>query len=99
MQRLSSHTRTLADARRQELAGLAGKLDALSPLGVLGRGYSLVRGPDGHLVTDGKQVQPGDRVSIELRSGRLGCRVEESSPGTATELVLPANSGDPVRNS
>ena len=97
-QRLAARARTVTDERRRALAGAAGKLDALSPLGVLGRGYSLVRGPDGHLVTDGKQVAVGDAVSVQLRSGRLGCRVE-SSTDDAAELVLAANSGDPVRNS
>jgi exodeoxyribonuclease VII large subunit len=63
---------------RQELTRLAGGLDALSPLAVLDRGYSLVRTPDGAVVTDVAHVAVGDALRLQLRHGRLHCRVEST---------------------
>jgi exodeoxyribonuclease VII large subunit len=65
----------LADGRRA-LAVAAGRLDALSPLGVLTRGYSLTRTADGHVVTRAADVAPGDRVTITLREGALDATVD-----------------------
>ena len=53
----------------------AGRLDSLSPLAVLGRGYSLTRMPDGTIVRRASQVTPGDAVEVLLNEGRLDCRV------------------------
>ncbi|MEK6606815.1 MAG: exodeoxyribonuclease VII large subunit [Myxococcota bacterium] len=65
-------------SRRARFAAAAATLDALSPLRVLDRGYSLVRGPDGRLLTDAAEVAPGDRVDVRLRSGLLACLVEKT---------------------
>lgn len=68
-------TRALANRAsraRDRLAALAGKLDSLSPLQVLARGYSLTqREPDGALVTEASQVRPGDRIRTRLQHGEL----------------------------
>ncbi len=53
------------------------KLDALSPLKVLGRGYAMARTQDGGILRSSDQVQPGDRIRLRLAQGTLGCRVEE----------------------
>lgn len=67
------------ERNRQRLGGLAGRLDALSPLSVLSRGYSITRGADGHVVRDAAAVQPGDAVSIMLHKGSLVARVESKT--------------------
>jgi exodeoxyribonuclease VII large subunit len=68
-------------ARGQEsLGSLAGRLEALSPLNVLARGYSLTRKEDGSVVRSAQQVQPGDRIFIHLERGSLVGRVEECHP-------------------
>jgi exodeoxyribonuclease VII large subunit len=64
------------DRRRRSFATLAGKLDALSPLGVLERGYSLARDANGHVLTRASAAQPGDPIRVTLARGELGCRVE-----------------------
>ena len=76
--------RTLRAARqrllqaRQRLAALAARLDALSPLNVLGRGYSLSRkAGDRAVLRDAREVRPGDRLVTHLRRGRLVSRVEQ----------------------
>jgi exodeoxyribonuclease VII large subunit len=61
---------------RQKLAGLAGRLDALSPLSVLSRGYSITRAENGTVIKDAAAVQVGDAVSIMLHKGQVQARVE-----------------------
>ncbi|ACM20976.1 exodeoxyribonuclease VII, large subunit [Geotalea daltonii FRC-32] len=61
----------------QSLAFNAGKLQALSPLATMARGYSIVKKlPGGAVVTDRDQLAPGDSLDILLRKGRAICRVE-----------------------
>lgn len=52
------------DKSRGELSGLAGRLDALSPLRVLSRGYALVCDETGRAVTDVGALRPGQQVAI-----------------------------------
>ena len=66
---------SLAQQQRR-LAGLAAALDALSPLKVLGRGYSIARTPDGTVLTEVKQAPPGTQFRLRLTDGELPCRVE-----------------------
>lgn len=62
---------------RIESAGA--RLESLSPLAVLGRGYSLTRRvADGHVVRDGRQLGPGDRISTLFARGQALSRVEQT---------------------
>jgi exodeoxyribonuclease VII large subunit len=65
--------------RKEKLARTAAALDAMSPLKVLGRGYSLTTDRDGQLVTEAGQVQEGDPLNIQLKAGSLRCSVIERS--------------------
>jgi exodeoxyribonuclease VII large subunit len=67
--------RTL-DRARHRLGADAGRLDSLSPLAVLGRGYSLTRTPDGRIVRAAREVAAGDTVRVLLHEGSLDCRVD-----------------------
>jgi len=51
------------------------RLEALSPLRVLERGYALVYGPDGRLLKSSKQVILGERILARLAEGSLGATV------------------------
>jgi exodeoxyribonuclease VII large subunit len=63
---------------RQELATAGGRLNALSPLKVLERGYSVTRRwPSGEVVRSFDQARPGDLLETLLQTGRLKSRVEE----------------------
>jgi exodeoxyribonuclease VII large subunit len=64
------------DRARHGLGGAAGRLDSLSPLAVLGRGYSLTRTPDGRIVRSWREVGAGDAVRVVLHEGSLDCRVD-----------------------
>jgi exodeoxyribonuclease VII large subunit len=69
--------------RRRDFGAAVASLQALSPLGVLERGYSLTRGPDGAVLREAGGVAVGDAVSVRLARGELGCRVEEIRPDAA----------------
>jgi exodeoxyribonuclease VII large subunit len=62
---------------RQRLGALEGRVAALSPLGVLERGYAIALGPDGRAVRDAAGVSRGDRLDIRVARGRLGAVVDE----------------------
>ena len=69
-------TRCLSNSER-DLRALAQRLNALSPLATLERGYSISRKTDGAVLTSAEQVSIGDRIEIQLADGHLACRVEE----------------------
>ena len=61
---------------RERLALAAASLDALSPLGVLQRGYAIAQDSSGKLLRDAASVAEGDLVSVRLQKGKLGTRIE-----------------------
>ncbi|HEV3342914.1 MAG TPA: exodeoxyribonuclease VII large subunit [Pirellulales bacterium] len=66
---------------RRHLDATTARLDSLSPLGVLGRGYSLTqRLGDGRLIRDAAQISPGDLLSTRFAQGQAISRVEEVKP-------------------
>ncbi len=69
-------TRHRADAR---FRALAGRLENLSPLAVLGRGYAVCWNADKTaIIRSAATVAPGDRVQVALANGEIGCRVERT---------------------
>jgi len=70
----AERTRLRADARVRTLAG---RLESLSPLAVLGRGYAVCWNADRTaIVRSADTVAPGDRVHVTLSNGEIDCRVE-----------------------
>ena len=65
----------LGNAER-DLYALAQRLNALSPLATLKRGYSISRKMDGEVLTTTEQVSVDDRIEVQLADGHLACRVE-----------------------
>jgi len=67
--------------QQERLAGLVGKLDTLSPLNVLRRGYSLTRSENsGELIASSDQVEPGRLIRTLLSDGQILSRVEAVEP-------------------
>ncbi|MBS0260513.1 MAG: exodeoxyribonuclease VII large subunit [Planctomycetes bacterium] len=65
---------------RQQLQAMAGQLEALSPLKVLERGYSVTRRvPSGEVIHSAAQVQVGDQLETLLQAGRIVSRVESGA--------------------
>ena len=84
--RASTASLGLVTRHRGHLAGLSGRLNALSPLGTLERGYAVVTQASGSLVRSVNQVQPGDVVSVRVSDGAFTSRVE---PGPTVEPRTP----------
>jgi exodeoxyribonuclease VII large subunit len=61
----------LLQLRHARLIGTVARLDALSPLAVLQRGYAVVR-RDGQLVRSIAEVSPGDQLSVRVADGEFG---------------------------
>jgi exodeoxyribonuclease VII large subunit len=54
------------------------RLEVLSPLKTLARGYAIAsRSDNGRVISDASTLAPGDKLTLTLRHGRAGCRVEE----------------------
>lgn len=75
LQRLERSLQRRIERESRKLAIAAGKLDALSPLSVLGRGYALVKNESGKLVTRAAQLAPGQKVQVRFEDGEIGCEV------------------------
>lgn len=72
-------------SRRNRMAEAAARLNALSPLAVLSRGYSVARGEDGALLTSVQKARPGEKMTVRLSDGQVIGRIEEIIPADRTE--------------
>ena len=84
---LTSHIAALANAgrtlllhRRSRVDQLRGRLEGLSPVAILDRGYALVFDAEGNLVKDADQVKPGDEITARLARGSIQATVKEREP-------------------
>lgn len=66
----------LSDSR-SAFSALCGKLESLSPMAILSRGYSVVRNGEGTLVRSVADARPGDRVKIRFCDGEAGAVIDE----------------------
>jgi exodeoxyribonuclease VII large subunit len=77
--RMAAAAKNVTRDRQAALAALAGKLESLSPLGVLGRGYSLTYSEDNRLVTSAAELRPGERIVTKLQRGSAVSVVEQTT--------------------
>ncbi len=75
--RLAAAAERRLDRAHARLAVAAGQLDAISPLAVLARGYSLTTDEAGRPVRDAGCLSPGDRIHTRLGRGALRAVVEQ----------------------
>jgi exodeoxyribonuclease VII large subunit len=73
--RLALTARPFGDSRRARIEHASARLQALSPVRVLERGYALVYGPDGHLLRASSDVRQGDQISARLADGSVRAEV------------------------
>lgn len=73
--RLAAAQEKLLHLHRQRFVSYAAKLDAMSPLKVISRGYSIAQTDDGSLLRSVRQVQPGESITISLSDGKLDAAV------------------------
>ncbi|MEE0944311.1 MAG: exodeoxyribonuclease VII large subunit [Clostridia bacterium] len=64
-------------SNRKRLSELAAKLDALSPLKVMARGFSLATDEDGHIIRSADELKAGDKFTLRLSDGKARCSVDE----------------------
>lgn len=74
-ERLHVGMRRSLEAGRRDLVEGAARLEAVSPLAVLARGYAVVRTTDGRAVRDATEVSSGDRIQVRVRSGHFDAEV------------------------
>ena len=77
--RLTAAETQLLGEKKREYVRLAAALDAMSPLKVLARGFSVTTDADGRVVRDPFDVAVGDIVHIQIERGSLDCRVEHQT--------------------
>lgn len=80
-QRLILLMRGELDEQNNRYVALASKLDAMSPLKVLTRGYAFLEGEQG-IVRSVSNVKPGDRLQVTVNDGKFGVVVTEESEVT-----------------
>ncbi len=81
LKHLVKSSEMLVKDKKSKFAMLAGKLDALSPLKVLERGYSVVKTSEGNIVSGLEQVSVGDSLEISLKDGKIDCNVISMKQG------------------
>ncbi|MBR2835411.1 MAG: exodeoxyribonuclease VII large subunit [Coriobacteriales bacterium] len=70
----------LYDSRQKNMAVLAGKLNALSPLAVLSRGYSIVYNEDNRIVSKADQLGIGSNIEVRLSDAQVAAKVTGIKP-------------------
>jgi exodeoxyribonuclease VII large subunit len=91
--RMGQSVRYSIEMKRERMRGLFGKLDTLSPLSILQRGYSITRRlPALKILRDAEEVRRGDQVEVRLHRGALRCGVEAI---TLQDPSAPIDGGKP----
>jgi exodeoxyribonuclease VII large subunit len=90
-QRLQRTTNVIILERQARLIGASARLEALSPLAVLSRGYALVYDADGRLLRSAKNTAVGNTIHTRLAVGTLEARVT-STQAEETDITENRNS-------
>lgn len=75
--RLQNAGQLMLERKKQGLGASVGKLEALSPLAVLQRGYAVARDARGEVATSVKAFAPGDRITVRFADGAAYATVDE----------------------
>ncbi len=75
LQRLQNKITNSMLLRQQSLTNAAAKLDALSPLATLKRGFSIATQKDKNIVHSVKQVKKGEELNLQVMDGNISCTV------------------------
>ncbi len=74
-QKLGALEKDIVEVEMRRFAQLTAKLDALSPLKVLSRGYAMAQKKDGTVLKSAAQAELGENISLRLGQGCLTCTV------------------------
>ena len=76
-QRLDRGIRSRLEGAQQSMTRSAGKLESLSPLAVLARGYSVTqRASDGTIIREASEISPGDQMVSRIQHAEIVSNVE-----------------------
>lgn len=78
-ERLVSAESALLSGKKHRFTALTAALEAMSPLKVLSRGFSVTTDVSGKILTAASQANIGDSVHIKMARGGLTCRVEHKT--------------------
>ena len=78
--RIAQTAEGIVASRKSLLGGTAGRLNALSPLATLARGYAVARDPKGKTLTSTRQFRAGLEFELLLHDGKVGAEATEVSP-------------------
>ena len=74
-ERLATFARTYPELMRSRLGIAAARLEDLSPLSALARGYAIARDREGTFIKSVKQAQLGEPLAVMLSDGEISCEV------------------------
>ncbi len=74
--RMHTAGQVLLDRKRQGLAASVGKLEALSPLAVLQRGYAVAQNANGEVSTSADAFEAGERITVRFADGAVDATVD-----------------------
>jgi exodeoxyribonuclease VII large subunit len=77
--KLSNNINRLLDSKFEKVKNLSHKLDIVSPLSILKRGFSVCFDDNNQVIKDAKDVNVGDTVNVKLSQGRFSALVKTSS--------------------
>ncbi len=77
LRQMHNYLKGVVQEKKQLFRACVGKLEALSPLGILERGYSITFDGHGNLVKEIKQVRTGELIQTRLRSGIIKSKITE----------------------
>lgn len=76
-ERLAAAEEKILAGKRQRFVAATAKLDAMSPLKVLTRGYAITHDEKGNSIRSAGQLHSGDKITLRLSDGSADCRVED----------------------
>jgi exodeoxyribonuclease VII large subunit len=74
--RLNTSARAKVDGDGERFSVAAGKLDSLSPLAVLGRGYAVAFDSRGQIIKRASDVKKAERIRVRVGEGEIDCTVD-----------------------
>jgi len=89
--RLSQTIAARLSSTRERFGSALAHLEAVSPLATLARGYSVTTAPDGAVLKQTRQAQPGDVLTTRVQDGWVESEVKTVTPAKKTRKRKPEN--------
>ena len=83
--RLQQQTETVFREKAREFSGRIATLEALNPLSILRRGYSVAYNKQGELLKSVEQGNPGEQLELNVTDGRFLCTIDHIEKGDKNE--------------